>query len=149
MKKETKKILVAAIPVIIFIMIFAVIPSIVYLIGRTNFSLIKNYESYWGIQLPDHMELVSDSKSPTSFHGDGIRHTIFSVCEEQQIPMSFAVGTSSDIEIFCNEISSELGVEKADFSLKYMWHKYEKYENTLVIVYFPETRQLHLFQRTI
>lgn len=63
--------------------------------------------------------------------------------------MSLAVGRNGEIEEFCEDISNELGAEKADFSQKYMWHKYEKYENTLVTIYFPETRQVHLFQKTI
>lgn len=141
--------LFSVLPVTILLMIFVVIPTFIFLIGRTQFSVIKNYEAYWGIKLPGHMELVSDYKSPASFHGDGSRYTVFYVPEKQQISLGFAVGRNSDIEEFCTEIINGLGAEEANFGLSYMWHRYEKYENTLVIIYFSETRQLHLFQKTI
>lgn len=73
----------------------------------------------WNISLPakSEMDKVLSEHSEIGPHGDALRHSIYTA--DTYIP---------------------------DFFAEYRWRKFEKYGDTLILLYFPETNQLHIFE---
>lgn len=127
-------------------LIFIVIPICLYLAGKLYSSPKKIYEINWNLSLPDDLKLQADYKNTEGFHNDGNRHSIFYMSENKEFISDFNQDQNSGIEELCQNIMSLLNEAEADFSQPYLWCKYQKYGNVLVIIYFPSCQQLHLFQ---
>lgn len=136
--------------VIIFLLCSIVIISYAAPYIRNSLrSVEKVYETNWNIAFPPNMKLLYDKKT-SSFHGDGMRHTIYSVSKTEEYFLSFSNISNDELEKSCLGISSDLEDKQSyvpDFELEYVWKKYKKYSNTLIIVYFIEENELHLFQQ--
>lgn len=145
-EKKTAKILTAQI--FFLLLCFVILPGTLYLIGRSYFTKQRIYELNWELSLPDNMKCLYDSHTPPAFHGEGIRHTIFRL-EPEQMTIQMNAGRNRDVEAFCTAICDELETDAndlPDFEERYGWIKYEKQQDTLIIVYFPHLKQLHFFQ---
>ncbi|MFT4104912.1 MAG: hypothetical protein QM657_04045 [Lacrimispora sp.] len=151
MKREKRTIWILLAEVAILLFFFILCPLYLYLYGHFSYSEKKAYEMNWEISLPDQIKLVND-KNTTSFHGDGFRHTIYQV-EKMEDLRGFEVEKRKEIEDFCIEVFDILGVEAKydlDFTQKYIWKKYVKHNNNiLVIIYFSDKKELHLFQKLV
>lgn len=147
MKREGKtvRILLTIISIPLFFFVFC--PLVLYYYGHFTNSLKKAYETEWGILLPDQIKLVNDKRT-TSFHGDGFRHTVYQINNSEDLK-GFEVEKNQEIESFCNEIANKLAVESKyhpDFMQNYVWKEYAKYGDILVIIYFPDKKEIHLFK---
>lgn len=135
----------------IFLLLFFFIlcPLSLYLYGHFSYSEKKSYEINWGISLPNQTKLVNNNSTP-SFHGDGFKHTVYQIDKMEDLK-GFKVEKIEEIEEFCIEVVNDLSVEakyRPDFSQKYVWKKYVEYKNNiLVIIYFPDKKEFHLFQK--
>lgn len=152
-KTEKRTISILAVQIFFLLFCFVILPVTLYLIGRSRFSEKRMYEVTWDISLPDHMELLYDEHTPRGFHGDGIRHTIYSVGQEE-INLRFIVGDNPEVKSFCITICDDLETEDEylpDFEERFAWIKYEKQSQSdmLIMVYFPDLQQLHFFQKLI
>lgn len=143
---------------IILLLIEIAIP-IICLIGiplGTSMYILRDYkdsvidESYWALDLPSRKEMKKVLKEHTEYgpHGEGLRHSIYTV-ERSEIELQFRVDSDEDIEDMCLGYCEKLETEKEyfpDFAQEYRWRKYEKYQDTLILLYFVETNQLHVFE---
>lgn len=120
--------------------------DVCYKAGKEN----DYYTIYWGIALPSKKEMEKVLKEHTEYgpHGEGVRHSIY-VVERNKIELQFRTNPDADIERICLEYCEELGTEKEympDFSQEYRWREIEKYDDTLVLVYFVEKGELQVFE---
>ncbi len=150
MKKEKRTIGILAFQIFFLLFCFVILPGTLFLMGRFYFTEKRIYETTWDISLPDHMKLLYDKHTPPAFHGEGIRHTIYWV-EQENVNMRFIVGGNpEEVKSFCMTICDDLETEEAhlpDFEERYAWIKYEKDSDMLIIVYFLDSQQMHFFQK--
>lgn len=104
----------------------------------------------WNISLPakSEMDKVLSEHSEIGPHGDALRHSIY-VVDRDKIKLKFRIDTNDDIEEICLEYCNKLKTADSyipDFFAEYRWRKFEKYGDTLILLYFPETNQLHIFE---
>lgn len=152
MKKEKSTILILLLEILIPLFFFVFCPFFLYIYGQFSYSPQKAYEINWRISLPNKMKLLDDKRT-MSFHGDGFQHTVYQVNKIGELK-GFKTKKNEDIENFCVEVINVLEIEKKyvpDFTPQYTWRKYVKYGNSdmLVIIYFPDKQELHLFQKSI
>lgn len=146
--KEKKSWLILLAVIMVPFLCFVIIPLVLYSVGHFTDSIEKVYETNWGIVLPEDIDLLDDKKT-RSFHGDGIRHTVYEVSGEEYFA-PFETGKNEEIEEMCLKCIVDLQVEKEfgpDFKTTYVWKEYTKYGNCLILIYFPEKREFHLFQQ--
>lgn len=144
--KRTVAILAAQIFFLLFC--FVILPGMQYLISRWYFTEKRTYEDTWGISLPDDIECLYTDGKRVGFHGEGCKHTIFQL-HSKRLTIQMRGDRNSEIESFCDTICQELETEEdhlPDFEKCYGWMCYEKNQNTLVIIYFSDSRQLHFFE---
>lgn len=94
------------------------------------------------------MDEVLSEHSEIGPHGEGIRHSIY-IVERNEIKLRLRIDTKADIENTCLEYCEDAGTSNEyipDFSQEYRWRKFEKYQDTLILVYFVETKELHVFE---
>lgn len=131
---------------------FVILPLRSYFVGKSFFTSKKIYEEIWNIVLPSDFEEIYTISSPTSFHGDGERYTIYYAKDiDKNYIRNFQNIKNPDIEYFVKSIVDKLEVEnknKPDFSQAYLWVKYEKVEqkDMLVILYFNENQTFYFIQ---
>jgi len=151
LKREKRTILILLAEIAILLFFFILCSLSLYLYGHFSYSEKRAYEISWGISLPDQIKLVNN-KNTKSFHGDGFRHTLYQIDQMEDLE-GFEAEKREEIEEFCIEIVNDLAVEAKycpDFTEKYVWKKYVKHDNDiLVIIYFPEKKEFHLFQKTM
>lgn len=114
-------------------------------------------ENNWKINLPEEMESVFHGSVP-SFHGDGIRYTVFKTKIE---PTDFLADFSSEkdmkFETIVNTKIAEAGFETPEiflpnWGLEYYWEHLEKnlisdsdpisYFDNMYMIYFPDMFRL-------
>lgn len=150
-KKERKTCLILLIEIMIPLTIIVIIPFLLYCYGHFTITVKKVYETNWGISLPDGMKLLND-KNTESFHGDGYRFTVYSISKEKKYFTGYKTSKNKEIEETCKTIISSLRVESKyipHFNENYVWTKYKKYNDNLIIIYFPNQKRLYLFQQNI
>lgn len=107
-------------------------------------------EDYWQLMLPkkSEMEQVMKEHTPYGPHGEAIHHSIYGV-GRGEIQLSFCTGTNADIENACKEYCKRLETQGSyvpDFSQEYIWILRQKYDDTLILLYFPDIEELHIFE---
>lgn len=113
-------------------------------------TLQEVYEINWGIDLPDEMELVNNFHTPSSFHGDGYRYTVFSL-EKKSVPIGECYRGGMRKE-FAERILEELEVPIEywpDFKKEFVWKKMTKYSDTLFLLCDEAEGLLYLFEELI
>lgn len=148
MRSNKKMTGLPAFPLLFLLLGFIILAGVLYLTGRSHFTKQKIYERNWGLSLPDSMKCLHDSHSPPAFHGEGIRHTVFQL-EPEQMTIPLKAGRNPETESFCASVCQDLETDTdylPDFEKRYGWTIFEKSHDTLVIVYFPDLKQLHFFQ---
>ncbi|MDE6751091.1 MAG: hypothetical protein K2K21_18795 [Lachnospiraceae bacterium] len=150
LKREKRTIIIFLIEISIPLFIFVGIPLGIYIITTLRNSSIVIQEAYWGIVLPakKEMEEVLSEHSEIGPHGEGLYHSIY-VVERNEIKLRLRIDTKSDIENTCLEYCEDAGTADEympDFSQEYRWRKFEKYQDTLILVYFVATKELHIFE---
>ncbi len=150
LKREKKTIIILLIEIAIPIIFLIGIPLVAsrYVMYDQRSSVID--ESHWGVDLPSVKEMKKVLKEHTDYgpHGEGIRHGIYTV-ERDKISLRFRMDADEDVENLCREYCGELGTEQEyvpDFTQEYRWLKYEKYQDTLILLYFADTKGLHVFE---
>lgn len=81
-------------------------------------------------------------------HGEGLRHSIYTV-ERDEIKLRFRIDLCTDIEDMCLEYCDELGTADKytpDFTQEYRWLKFEEEQDALILLYFVNTHQFHVFE---
>lgn len=147
-KKERKSWIILFCVIMIPFFCIVIVPFTLYSIGHFTVSIKKVYETNWGITLPDGINLLNDRQT-RSFHGDGIRHTVYSIYDKEDYFSDFETVADNELEKTCLNIIASLQVEKIyapDFKKEYVWKKYTKYNNALIVIYISEKKELHLFQ---
>ena len=65
------------------------------------------------------------------------------------IQITFRADKSMDVEGVCEEYCEKLETQSSyipDFSQKYIWILHQKYDDTLILLYFPDIEELHVFE---
>lgn len=150
LKRERRTIIIFLIEICIPLFFFVGIPLSIYILATHENTGKVIQEPYWGIALPSKkgMDEVMKERTETGFHGESLRHSIYMV-ERNEIKFRFRVDTNADIEITCLEFCDDVSTDEEyipDFSQEYRWRKFEKYQDTLILVYFVETKELHIFE---
>lgn len=150
-KKEKRSWMILFCIILVPIFCIVIVPLMLYSIGCFLFTTEKMYEINWNITLPDDMDLLDDKKTE-SFRGDGIRHTVYSVHDAEKYFFDFKTANNDEIEKICSNMIAGLQVEEIyapDFTTEYMWKKYTRDNNILIVVYILDKEQLHMFQQLI
>lgn len=150
-KKERRSWIILICVIMVPVFCFVIAPLLIYGIGHFWSSTEKVYEVNWNITLPDDMDLLDDRKTE-SFRGDGVRHTVYSVHGKADYFQDFRTSGSAEIEKVCFDVLADLQVEEPyipDFKMGYVWKKYTKYSDFLIVLYIPDKSELHLFQQFI
>ena len=111
------------------------------------------YEKIWNIKLPDSFELVYDMHTPTSFHGDGERYTIFKAQENWKAQENKKGQkddkTRAEQEEFALKILEMLAVseeQRPNFGKNDIWEVYTKNSNKLLVLYSSDNNYYYFFQ---
>ncbi|MCX4269425.1 MAG: hypothetical protein OSJ62_12320 [Lachnospiraceae bacterium] len=138
---------------IIYLVIILGILYSIFTVIRLFPSTQEMYEGIWNIKLPDNLEVVYDIHTPTSFHGDGERYTVFKVQEDfimrenrkgqndykkREEQEKFALGI---LELL--DVSPE---ERPNFNNYYVWKVHTKESDKLLMMYFADNHCFYLFQ---
>ena len=109
------------------------------------------YERNWKITLPKKMNQEFDISTEPSFHGDGVRFSVFS--SKSEISNEFLTGfKTEDIECFKEEIYKYLEMLKVpneyypNFEHPCSMKKMEMYSNKLYLIYDEKTYNLYVVQ---
>ena len=150
LKREKRTIIIFLIEISIPLFFFVGIPLGIYILATHEDTGKVIRESDWGIALPTEKEMdeVLKERTETGFHGESLRHSIY-IVERNEIKLKLRVDTKTGIEIACLEYCEDVGTDDEympDFSQEYRWRKFEKYQDTLILVYFVETKELHVFE---
>lgn len=150
LKREKSTIIIFLIEISIPLFFFVGIPLGIFMLATHEDSGKVIRESYWGIALPTSKEMdnVLSERTETGPHGECMRHSIY-VVERNEINFKFRIDTEDDVETKCSEYCEKVGTAveyMPDFSKEYRWRKFEKEQDTLILVYFVETKQLHIFE---
>ena len=154
MKKEYSKFLLR-LPMIITVLallVFVGIPVSIYLHDRVVFANPNNaiMEDYWMISLPKKSEMKQIMKEHTPYgpHGEATHHSIYEV-KRSKIQFTFRADPSAEIEDACKAYCDKLETQSSDvpdFSQKYSWFLSEKNQDTLILLYFSELGEFHIFE---
>ena len=150
MKKSTKKVLT----ILAVVAVIAVaIPVGMYIAGNYYFTDARIYEENWGVNLPSNIKEEYSKKTETSFHGDGLRYTIFKYEDSSsEFISSLSSDKDMDIENEFSAILASLSVEKnnyPDFTHDYLSQCKDSYGNELYIIYDAIENKLYLVQKTV
>lgn len=150
LKREQRTIIIFLIEISIPLFIFVGIPLGIYILATHEDTGKVIRESYWGIVLPTEKEMdeILRERTETGFHGESLRHSIY-IVERNEIKLKLRVDTMTDIETTCLEYCENVDTDEKyipDFSQEYRWRKFEKYQDTLILVYFVDTKELHIFE---
>ncbi len=153
--------------VCVILIIIILIPIFIYNVGKIYYSHEKIYELNWEIDIPSDFKEMYHVSDKRGFRGDGIRYTIFEVKNmEQSSILSSTKGTreieilsgdsknvrNNELEQFVNTIVMELGIpenKRPQFHRYYIWQEFVKYNDTLVIIYFPEINLVYFAEKLI
>lgn len=149
-KEEKRTIIIFLIEISIPLIVFVIIPMSIYLYGRHLYAGTVLDATHWKITLPstDEMKKVLKEHAEYGPHGDGLRHSIY-IVDRNKIKLKFRIDLSTDIEDICLQYCDELETQEKyipDFSQEYRWRKFEEYQNTLILLYFVDTQELHIFE---
>lgn len=150
LKREKRTIIIFLIEIGIPLFIFVGIPLGIYILSTHEDTGKVIRESYWGIVLPTEKEMdeILRERTETGFHGESLRHSIY-VVARNEIKFKLRIDTKTDIENACLEYCENAGTDEEympDFSQEYRWRKIEKNQDTLILVYFVDTKELHIFE---
>ena len=153
MKNDKKTITIFLVQIVFLLSIFVIIPLGLYMAGKYYTTDKTIYEQNWGIVLPDGLKEIYSETSPPSFHGDGVRFTVFSEKKtDEKFIATFHNKKDEDIEKFVEEILDELNVneeDRPDLDKAYRWKKYREFQNdTLIIIYIKDVEKYYFFQYT-
>ena len=107
-------------------------------------------EDYWQVMLPkkNEMEQIIIEHTPYGPQGEAIHHSIYGIARSE-IQITFRADKSRDIENMCVEYCEKIETQSSyvpDFSQKYIWILHKKYDDTLILLYFPDIEELHVFE---
>lgn len=107
-------------------------------------------EDHWQLELPkkSEMEQILTEHTPYGPHGEAIHHSIYRIARSE-IQVAFRADKSMDIEDVCEEYCEKLETQSSyrpDLSQKYIWILRQKYDDTLILLYFPDIEELHVFE---
>lgn len=140
-----KRVLIIAIAACAVLIIGAAIGGNVY-----NHTSKRLYEINWGITLPKKIHLEFEFSTEPSFHGDGIRYTVFSskYALSKEFLADFSEKDTERIQEDINAYLEALGVppeQYPDFE-HCCYKKMEMYENKLYLLYDGEANLLYAVQ---
>jgi hypothetical protein len=142
-------------------------PILLYYIGESDFLRESIYESYWDINIPPDFKQIYHNQDQHDFQGKGIRYTLFVTKETSTLPLinfskntkeiqtidgSSSDGRNYDIEEFVQTVASDLNIpenDKPNFDEYYIWQKFAKYGNTLIVLYFPNANKVYFVEKLI
>jgi len=106
-------------------------------------------EYYWQISLPKQGDIEKIYKKHTAYgpHGEAVHYSIYSA-DRGQINLAMRTDTGQ-IEDVCLEYCGRLEIPDEylpDFSHEYRWQKFERNQDTLILLYFVKEKQLHIFE---
>lgn len=133
----------------VVIMALVAISAGLYFGGNVYYTSERIYEQTWNIELPDGMKKEFEVKADNSFHGDGIRYTIYSVNETEKFFSDFKDEKDSKIESAVSEYLGTINItseHQPDWEHHYTWKHIEEYENHLYMIYDLETYELFVLQ---
>lgn len=120
-------------------------------INAYNHTSKRLYEINWEITLPKKIHLEFERSTEPSFHGDGLRYTVFS--SKNEISKDFLADfTEKDIECFREEIYAYLEMleipteNHPDFEHSCCVKKMEMYANKLYLLYDKDNNLLYAVQ---
>lgn len=150
--KKSKKLALTV--VIIVIAAAVIIPLGMYLGGNYYFSDARIYEETWNINLPQNVKEEYSEKSSASFHGDGVRYTIFKYEDNNSgFTNDFKAEKAPEIENEVNSILAALSVaeeNRPNFSNEYLWNYRESQGgDQLYIIYDTAEAKLYFVQSTM
>lgn len=137
----------------IVLLLLAVYGVVLIIDSQSNLprNSIEVYETNWEIKLPDGLQEQYRAQSPTSFHGDGERYTIYQVTDiTESFFDDFSNETDAKAETEITDILSSLEVptEKwPDLRGAITWKKLEKHFNQLYLVCDTSKSELYLIER--
>lgn len=153
MKKNNKVLFMSPISILaLTLLVFIGIPVFIYWHDRYVYANPNNVirEDYWQLKLPkkNEMEQIIIEHTPYGPHGEAIHHSIYGIARSE-IQITFRTGKSMDIEDVCEEYCEKLETQSShipDFSQNYIWISMKKYDDTLILLYFPDIEELHIFE---
>lgn len=148
-RREKKSFIIVFIEIAVLLIGLIGIPLGIYMHDMADNAGRVIDESYWQITLPSDKEMEKVLKEHTGYgpHGEGIRHGVY-IVERNKIKQQFRTDPNAEIEELCMGYCEELETEqeyRPDFSQEYRWRKFEKYDDTLILVYFADEERLHVF----
>lgn len=161
MKNKYVKIFLISIVLVIII----IIPILLYYFKYNPMRIQNFYEINWGIKLPSNLKLIYHNQDKHGFQGDGLRFTVYGISEKFFInaakrntkKIMIINGNSSDerdlsIEEFVHNIATELKIPKSEmpvFENYYYWYKLLKYDDTLIILCFPNQNKVYFVEKLV
>ena len=138
--------------IVLILVFFAVSLGVLYWVGDAINSDAQIYHMMWGLTLPADVREEYSLATPASFHGDGIRYTVYA-CGELPSASDAAFSSSPDgeLEERVLDLLKTLQVpdkHKPNFYPSYEWGVLQKGENQLYLIYNPVLEQLYCVQYT-
>lgn len=147
---------------IIIIMGIVLMPVVLYNIGNRYFSREGIYEENWDINLPSDFKKIIHYQDQHDFQGDGRRYTVYETKETSFLPINpknseeiqtiagdSKNGRNDDIEEFVKTIAADLKINeiyKPKFNYYYVWQKLVKYDDALIVIYFPNSNKVYFVE---
>lgn len=142
------------------------IPAGLYIAGTNYFSTRHIYEGNWNITIPYTFKEKYNKASPTGFHGDGERYTIFVSNNSKGFTdrNKFTEKPNAEIKPYIYRVMDELNIPKdkrVPTGKKYKWFKKEhrwpvtgKFQlgdngDVLVILWFEDTHSYYFVESTM
>jgi hypothetical protein len=149
-------------PIIIGIIL---IPVLVYF--RSNLFLAKDriINNSWGITITSDFMMIFQRQDQHDFQGKGSRYVIFEAKENSLLPnieivnnkknIQISSGTSDEgrnheVEEFVYTVAADLKISennKPKFEFYYVWRKLIKYNNELIVLYFPYDNKIYFVEK--
>lgn len=149
-------------PIIIGIIL---IPVLVYF--RSNLFLAKDriINNSWGITITSDFMMIFQRQDQHDFQGKGSRYVIFEAKETSLLPnieivnnkknIQISSGTSDEgrnheVEEFVYTVAADLKISennKPKFEFYYVWRKLIKYNNELIVLYFPYDNKIYFVEK--
>lgn len=130
------------------------VPAGLYLLGNLYFTTERTIEINWDIDLPKGIREEYNVHTPTSFHGDGERYTVFQWDGGDKTFLSHLTEQKSvQAEQDITDILSYLEVDEAylpDYTHAYRWNSRTAEDNsTLYLFYDTDLQRLCVIQRLL
>ena len=134
-------------------MILSIIFALVVVVQNISFNNeIKMYENFWGIMLPSKYECIYKWNNQDSFHGEGIRYSKYQILENNSsIFTDYSCTKNNKLESSIISLMASYDIsekQKIDFNSSYCWKYLKQEQDSLLIIYSLNTKNLFLIQNT-